>query len=213
MTPNAGIFFVSSIKRKRGSLMKKLAILFPGIGYTCVKPLLYYTGSLAAELGYEVLRLDYGQDIHTFRGRTPEEMRPIQKLALKRTLDQLEKVPFQEYESLLFISKSIGTVVACKTEIILQLSDKTRHFLMTPIPDTLPYLKDVNGIFLSGTGDPYISADLVRNAASSWPEKTGGIFEGCNHSLEKPGDIMEGLKNLTLVCTCLKEMLTRPLST
>lgn len=187
--------------------MKKLAVLFPGIGYTCAKPLLYYTGSLAAEQGYEVLRLDYGQDVHTFRGRSPEEMRPIQKLALKRTLDRLEKIPFQEYDSLLFISKSIGTVVACKTEIILQLSDKTRHFLLTPIPDTLPYLKEVKGLFFSGTADPYISPDLVREAANSWPEKTGGIFEGCNHSLEKPGDVMEGLKNLTLVCRCLKDSL------
>ena len=29
--------------------MKKLAIMFPGVGYTCVKPLLYYTASAAAD--------------------------------------------------------------------------------------------------------------------------------------------------------------------
>ena len=49
--------------------MKKLAIIFPGVGYTCTKPLLYYTASMAAERGYEIIRLDYGQDIHTFHGR------------------------------------------------------------------------------------------------------------------------------------------------
>ena len=51
--------------------MKKLAVIFPGVGYTCTKPLLYYTASMAAERGYEIIRLDYGQDIHTFHGRTP----------------------------------------------------------------------------------------------------------------------------------------------
>lgn len=34
--------------------MKKIAVLFPGIGYTCDKPLLYYSAKLAAEKGYEV---------------------------------------------------------------------------------------------------------------------------------------------------------------
>lgn len=186
--------------------MKKLAVLFPGTGYTCKRPLLYYTGAMAAELGYEIVRLDYGEDIHTFPGRSPEDMEPLTDLALKRALDQLKSVPFQEYDSLLFISKSIGTTVACRAEKLLGLSGKTQQFLMTPIPPTIPYLKDVNGLFFAGTGDPYISAELVRTAAEAWPEKTGGIFEGCNHSLEKPGNVMEGLKNLTLVCQRLREM-------
>ena len=33
--------------------MKKLAVFFPGIGYTADKPLLYYSRKLAAELDYE----------------------------------------------------------------------------------------------------------------------------------------------------------------
>ena len=188
--------------------MKKLAVLFPGIGYTCIKPLLYYTGALAAEMGYEVLRLDYGQDIHTFRGRTSQEMRPVCETALERTLRQLETVPFQEYDSILFISKSIGTTVACRAEMALNLSQKPFQFLMTPIPDTIPLLEEVNGIFLAGTADPYISSDLISSAAKKWPEKTGILFEGCNHSLEKPGNIMEGLRNLTQVCQCLKQALS-----
>ena len=101
--------------------MKKLAVIFPGVGYTCTKPLLYYTASMAAERGYEIIRLDYGQDIHTFHGRTPAELEPIIKLAIKRTLPQLENVPFSEYDDIIFISKSIGTTIACQLETALQL--------------------------------------------------------------------------------------------
>ena len=77
--------------------MKKLAVIFPGVGYTCTKPLLYYTASMAAERGYEIIRLDYGQDIHTFPGRTPAELEPIIKLAIKRTLQHLENFHFSIY--------------------------------------------------------------------------------------------------------------------
>ena len=33
--------------------MSKLAVIFPGIGYTVDKPLLHYSRRIAADLGYE----------------------------------------------------------------------------------------------------------------------------------------------------------------
>ena len=52
--------------------MKKLAIIFPGVGYTCTKPLLYYTASMAAERGYESSALT------TARTSTPSTAAPQQ---------------------------------------------------------------------------------------------------------------------------------------
>lgn len=43
--------------------MKKLAIFFPGIGYHCDKPLLYYARKLTQECGYEEsILLSYSYD-------------------------------------------------------------------------------------------------------------------------------------------------------
>ena len=170
--------------------MKKLAVIFPGVGYTCTKPLLYYTASMAAERGYEIIRLDYGQDIHTFHGRTPAELEP-----------------FSEYDDIIFISKSIGTTIACQLETALQLKGKVHQFLMTPIPSTLRYLSDINGLFFAGTADPYMPESKIRAAARNFPDKTGGIFEGCNHSLEQKGDTLGALKNVRLIVECLDKML------
>ena len=39
--------------------MKKLACLFPGIGYTCDKPLLYYSWKMLAQDGWEVIPVNY----------------------------------------------------------------------------------------------------------------------------------------------------------
>ena len=40
--------------------MKKIACLFPGIGYTCDKPLLYYSWKLLDGLGWEIIPVRYG---------------------------------------------------------------------------------------------------------------------------------------------------------
>ena len=39
--------------------MKKIACLIPGIGYTCDKPLLYYSWKLLKGLGWEVVPVPY----------------------------------------------------------------------------------------------------------------------------------------------------------
>lgn len=184
---------------------EKLAVLFPGVGYTCAKPLLYYTGMLAAEHGYEVLCLDYGQDIHTFKGRTMEELRPVTALAVERILPVLRHISQEKYRDILFISKSIGTVAACEAERCLGW--KVRQFLMTPIQATIPYLENVNGFFVAGTKDAYIESKLIRTAAQRYPEKAAGIFEYCNHSLEIPGDTLGNIERLKRVLECLESML------
>ncbi|MDO4169112.1 MAG: hypothetical protein Q4D45_04345 [Lachnospiraceae bacterium] len=186
--------------------MKKLAVIFPGVGYTCTKPLLYYTASVARDAGYRVLQLDYGDDIHTFKGRKEAELIPVIELAKTRVLEnQLKNIDWSHYEKIVFISKSIGTVIACDVEKYLGL--KVKQFLITPIPATMPYLGKVNGLFFSGTADPYISSKKVAKAVKRYPKKVGGIFEGCNHSLEHPGHTVENLKNVKAVVKTIKKEL------
>lgn len=185
--------------------MKKLAVLFPGVGYTCAKPLLYYAGALAAEKGYETLALDYGTDIHTFQGRTAKELAPIIELALEKCLPKLCEISWKEYDQVLFISKSIGTVVACRSA--KRLPCHPRHFWMTPIEATLTWLEQEDGVFVAGSADPYLDQALLAWAAKTFPEKTGILFPKCNHSLERKNDTMGNIKNLMQVLECLENML------
>ena len=121
----------------------------------------------------------------------------------------MENVPFSEYDDIIFISKSIGTTIACQLETALTAErEKSINFLMTPIPSTLRYLSDINGLFFAGTADPYMPESKIRAAARNFPDKTGGIFEGCNHSLEQKGDTLGALKNVRLIVECLDKMLT-----
>lgn len=148
--------------------MKKLAVIFPGVGYTCAKPLLYYTAAMAEEYGYETIRLDYGKDIHSFKGRTPDALKPVTQLALSRVMPALLDLSAASYEEVLFISKSIGTVIACQAEKELTLSRPVRHFLMTPIPATLPYLNNIEGFFSQGRQIPI----FLQNRSEKPPSPT-----------------------------------------
>ena len=93
--------------------MKKLAVFFPGIGYTVDKPLLYYSRKIAAEQGYEIKLLPYQgfpSKIMGDRGRMEESFR----IALEQTQQMLSEMDLSQYEKLLFVGKSIGTIVAAK---------------------------------------------------------------------------------------------------
>ena len=38
---------------------KKLALIFPGMGYHKDKPLLYYSSRIVQNLGYEIIHIEY----------------------------------------------------------------------------------------------------------------------------------------------------------
>ena len=99
--------------------MSKTAVIFPGIGYRCDKPLLYYASKLAAYHGYDITRITY----------------PEYPINLKEATDE----QLAEFHDILFISKSIGTAVA--TAYASRHLEKTgsssscpvRHILFTPL--------------------------------------------------------------------------------
>ena len=56
--------------------MRKIACLFAGIGYTCDKPLLYYSAKMLSALGCEIVPVPYGGFESGVKGH-PDRMRAI----------------------------------------------------------------------------------------------------------------------------------------
>ena len=183
-------------------MKKKIAVLFPGIGYTCDKPLLYYAGKIAVSKGYELVKVEYG-NLPSGIKENKEKMEKAFQCGLEQTEDILKDICWEEYEDILFVSKSIGTVISSAFARQHQLHVK--NILFTPLRQTFLFA-DENGIVFHGTADP-------------WAE-TKDITEGCkklnlplilteqgNHSLET-GDILEDLKNLEKTMRVLFDLLT-----
>ena len=89
----------------------KLCVLFPGIGYHCEKPLLYYPAKLAKSKGYDVIPLKFSGFDNSAKGNE-EKMSRAAGHAIALAAEQLSDIDFSQYEKVVFIGKSIGTI-AC----------------------------------------------------------------------------------------------------
>ena len=93
--------------------MKRLAVFFPGIGYTVDKPLMHYSRRLAEKHGFEICLLPYGGFPKKVKG-DKDKMQESYKIALKQTKEMLSDIDFEDCDDILFVGKSIGTIVAAK---------------------------------------------------------------------------------------------------
>lgn len=180
-------------------MSKKAAVLFPGIGYTCDKPLLYYSGKLALKYGYEVITVPYGNFPSGVKGNQ-EKMQQAFYSALEQAERILKSVDWKSYEEILFFSKSVGTIVSAAYAGNEQL--KVRNILFTPLKQTFLFA-DKNAAAFHGTRDPWADTkDIVEGC-----ERLGiplYLTENANHSLET-GDVLTDVKNLRIIMRQVEE--------
>ena len=89
-----------------------MQFFFPGIGYHCDKPLLYYARKLAQECGYEkIVLLDYSYEGGNIR-ENEEKMQQAFERLYEQAERKLKKIDFSAYNDIFFVSKSVGTIIA-----------------------------------------------------------------------------------------------------
>jgi phosphoglycolate phosphatase len=174
--------------------MKKLAVLFPGIGYTNDKPLMYYSRRIAGEHDYEILPIAYSGFPKKVKGDR-KRMEESFSIALTQAEQRLAEVDLCSYDDVLFIGKSIGTIVAAKIASESQAKEKIRLVLYTPLPDTFsfPFGK---AIVFTGTDDPWVGKE--KSPVYGICEEKGipcTLISYANHSLESH-DSFQDMKEL-----------------
>lgn len=111
--------------------MHGIVIAFPGTGYNCKEKLFEDCIEKYTSLGYDIVRLDFSN--------IPYKEIKILEEAIEKTkpviLDQLKEVIFEEYEDIIFISKSLGTVCANWTEEYFNI--RSRQLYLTPLKQAL----------------------------------------------------------------------------
>lgn len=177
----------------------KLAVIFPGIGYHCDKPLLYYARKLVVEYGYDqVISLVYTYDGGNIKGNE-EEMKKAFVALYEQATEQLSGISFHEYEEIVFVSKSIGTVIASMYAKEHELCCK--QILYTPLAQTFD-VDHQDAIAFIGSKDPWSDVDRVVAMASSQsvPMK---VYENANHSLET----LDTMNNIQILKDVMDETL------
>ncbi|SFG29123.1 phosphoglycolate phosphatase [Lachnospiraceae bacterium C7] len=188
--------------------MKKIAVLFPGIGYHCDKPLLYFAGKFFKEAGYEVVQLKFSGFPINVKGNE-EKMKQSFEIVKKQTMETLNIINFDAYDKIVFVSKSIGTVAAAWYEKTLnknkQQNEKTythiSQIYMTPLAETYKYVTSENGIIFTGTKDPWVEhEEILRLTKEAKLDKV--VIEEANHSLETK----DVLKNIEILSEVVKKI-------
>jgi len=187
---------------------RMLAVLFPGLRYSCDMPLLYYPLKLLLGRGAEVLQVRADYTLPAYQSLLPSER------AAWLTVDAEAVVQAArtqgEYTRLVLIGKSIGTVALAS---LVPHAREAITIWLTPLlrnPQVAAAAEQNRGgaLFIAGTADDlYDAAALDRIRAATRVEAL--LIKGGDHSLEIAGDFFASLRALEQVMQTIGGFLDR----
>ncbi len=183
--------------------MKKLAVFFPGIGYTIDKPLLYFSRRLAADAGFEVLLLPFSGFPKKVRG-DHSMIDKCCRIALAQSKELLAGTDFSLYDHILFVAKSIGTVVSAQIAAQSPAPERTHTVLYTPLEQTFGF-KLGDAVCFTGSADPWVKEGIIPELCLKG-NISCHVIPGANHSLETQ-NVKEDIKNLNRIMSKTKEFI------
>ena len=151
-----------------------IKLIFPGKRYSIDRSLLYF---LDKYIDGESIYFEYDSPRYLNDSKNINE---IIDDAYNFSKEILESKKLDEYTEVIVIAKSIGTLVATKlrNEKLIKAS---KFILLTPINETIPFLKQGDFIVTS-LKDSYVDASLLKAKENYFPFLT--IYEDLPHSLE-----------------------------
>ncbi len=199
----AGEAVTNQFFRQPGSA-RSLALVLPGLNYTCQMSLLYYATHLLLEHGCDVLqvRADYTGPAFQALGKMEQAQRlgADSGAALQAVL--ANRANGAPYEQIYLLGKSIGTI--SMAFLLSGFADLPfRPIWLTPLLRQ-PLLLDTalswkgSGLWIASVEDPtYASAGWIRLITT--PGQQLLLLDRGNHRLEVPGEIETTLANLKSV--------------
>lgn len=199
---NVPSYWKTDMKQKYIQLYEensKLVVLFPGKNFPCDKPILHFAGTSALQSGFDLMILEYGYQA----ARTDLDVNELQRV-IEDSHESVQRI-ISKYKQVVFISKSIGTIVA--GEVHGKLEIPIKHLFLTPIKDTIHYINKFNGLVVYGTKDEMfnkehanqINIDNVREVIE---------IPNANHALET-NKVEESIEILSKLVRIYMEFLNK----
>ncbi len=174
---------------------KKLALVFPGAGYSYREPLLRFGIQVLLKKGYQVLALDkiYGDDLNWRSLKSEQEARKVVEDDTVKIFEQI-KTRFSKEPDLLF-GRSLGTfAIACLLN--RNLAHPKLIVWQTPaLGSNWNVMREckVSGFGILGSADHY-----YQQAIENLP-KDRIVIENADHGMEIPGDPIQSIEVLKKV--------------
>jgi hypothetical protein len=191
----------------------RLAIIFPGYGYTCDRPLLHYSMQEMLNQGVDVLQVNYEFSNKPGFWQSGEETRAIwfgsdAKAAMRTVIDT------GNYREFTLIGKSLGSLAIGHIATVMPELENARILIFTPLLTNPKFVKQIlefNGktLLVTGTEDSFHTPKSLETVRSGREMEIIEIESG-NHSLEIEGDILRSLDVLNMVMKGVIEFLSKP---
>ena len=169
---------------------RKLAVFFPGSKYGTQAPLFYYANLVLAEKGYEVIEISY-EDLVSNSSDWINETRA-------QIWDRLKKIDFPVYREVVFVSKSIGTLIA--GWISQQMERSVKNVFLTPLRGAFQYMAKEDSIVIAGELDRLLAAEELA-AFCREKEIVLRQFAGAGHAIVNRKD---PVKSAEILCDIVK---------
>ncbi len=185
----------------------KLAVMFPGRGYTCDMPLLYHLSRAIIEKGYDLLqvRYEYGNN-NKFNLLPPSEqvkwMTKDNVNAVRAALEQ------GTYNEVLLVGKSMGSFAMTFVMNAMAFEQSLKSIWLTPTikqAEVFEHMKTVQhpSYLIMGDNDPHYNAAKLEQL----PQQQL-IVPNANHSMEVVGNIQRSMEiNQEIVTTLAAELI------
>ena len=176
---------------------KKIAVFFPGLGYHNDKPLLYYSRKIAISNDFQPININYNNIPKAIVG-DENSIKSCFEILYLQAKEQLDKINFNEYNNIIFISKSIGTIIA--KEYSIKNNINAHHILYTPLGYTFKVMnkekeKNINSIAFTGTKDQWVGLNIVEMGCKEFSIPLYK-YDDANHSIET-GNTLKDIEYLT----------------
>ncbi len=175
----------------------RLAVAFPGYGYTADMPVLYYPSHLVRERGYDLLQMKTTYfNIPEYKNTSDDEQTTWiyadAEASLAAGLRQ------GDYRQIILIGKSLGTMEVAYLLKTKQDLPETKVIWLTPVLTDETILErlrqgDHPGLLAIGKVDPYYDPNILFELEGKANLRLC-VYESANHSLEIPGDIPGSLR-------------------
>ena len=180
-----------------------LCLILPGIAYYLERSYLDYSKNLVAELGYDVLCVEYG--FQTARA----SFTPAEELAIvvKEAIQVIEANLLSTHKKLVIIGKSIGTCVQIELNKHFHALPITNVFI-SPIDKTMALGIPAPAFVITSDSDPLLSSENFEKLQ----EMDGITLEnvsGSTHALDIPGDVAGTITALGKYIEAVRTYLTK----
>jgi predicted alpha/beta-hydrolase family hydrolase len=204
---------VSNTFLRQDEAARQVAIVLPGVGYTCHMPLLYYPSQVLLALGMDVLWVEYNY-IRRPDYRALSDAEQKQWLFTDVTAACQAALAQHSYQQVTLVGKSLGTVAMSHLLATDARFAQSRRVWLTPVLRNDEVRAQIRhsgprALVAIGTADPYYDPTYLADLQAAVKSEVV-VVDGADHSLEIVGNVQQSLQILQQVTRAIQAFVSKP---